>query len=121
MDNKNKKFFLVYTIVLFGIAILLIVMSSIRHEQDVSSILQQANQQVTEQVTITKGFKDDLDKIIVENEEKKIKIDELEEKIAEKDAEIKELQEKIKVLEEEKKAAEEATLKQAEAKKTVKR
>lgn len=74
-QKKSKKFLWVYTIVLFSVALILVAISSIRH-QEASEHAKDVEEKYNQQIVMTSGVQADLENLKQEHEELEQLLDE---------------------------------------------
>lgn len=89
-QKKSKKFLWVYTIVLFSVALILVAISSIRH-QEASRHAEDVEEKYNQQIVLTSGVQADLEKLQQEHKE-------LEQQLTETQQSQQELQQQVDAL-----------------------
>lgn len=77
-QKKSKKFLWVYTIVLFSVALVLVAISSIRH-QEANEHAKDVEEKYNQQIVLTSGVQADLEKLQQEHEVLVQQLDEVKE------------------------------------------
>lgn len=77
-QKKSKKFLWVYTIVLFSVALILVAISSIRH-QEANEHAKDVEEKYNQQIVLTSGVQADLEKLQQEHEVLVQQLDEVKE------------------------------------------